>query len=653
MRQGTIIVAAVSAIIAYHGHGFTSPITQLQRLPVSTSQFATMLSTNEKRPLDVMNITEIINLLEQTYPDNTSNSSSISINGKKKWTKTRDYLYQYRASLSPTSSSSSSTTTTTTTTTSSKRKRKGRDPLTLSNIQQIISFLQSTFPNNTALQSTIIQKSPRILGQYHSIDSRLVPTVEFLNGLYGNMGTNDDMFVEAISRNTNLLLLRGVGYNAAAGRGRGGEGDGSSNDNMNREVEEYLQNDLDMPSSAIVKLKRNHPKVFQLSLKDKVKPAIKYLHSLLGHNNIHEDVLPASMSARQLRKKVAKIVSCHPQVLQLDVTSNLEPTAYFLRDACDFTDTELANVITAAPGVLGLSVEENLKPTLQLIKDILESSVEQVNEDDNHCSNFVVHLRKCILRHPQILALSLNNLRAKRDYFNSIDSCRHDSSSMVQGDGDTEGTGKRKPSLAARILQSAPSVYSLSLEGNIIPKVEYLSTTLWGSSFNMLSENIHEYPPIMTLSLEDNIIPTISFYNMTGFFNCKRNIRGRYVATSLYKRLLPRWHFMLQEQEKQQKQQLEQLESLVTKAGNDGTKYNITTSTTSSTVILPPLHLLAGASDDKFCPHMKLSLNDFRAFKDEAGPRLKFTSQFDRWLKTGRAIDLTTTEAIVEEHNTN
>ena len=653
MRQGTIIVAAVSAIIAYHGHGFTSPITQLQRLPVSTSQFATMLSTNEKRPLDVMNITEIINLLEQTYPDNTSNSSSSSINGKKKWTKTRDYLYQYRASLSPTSSSSSSSTTTTS---SSKRKRKGRDPLTLSNIQQIISFLQSTFPNNTALQSTIIQKSPRILGQYHSIDSRLVPTVEFLNGLYGNMGTNDDMFVEAISRNTNLLLLRGVGYNAAAGRGRGGEGDGSSNDNMNREVEEYLQNDLDMPSSAIVKLKRNHPKVFQLSLKDKVKPAIKYLHSLLGHNNIHEDVLPASMSARQLRKKVAKIVSCHPQVLQLDVASNLEPTTCFLRDACDFTDTELGQVIFAAPGVLGLSVEENLKPTLQLIKDILKSSVEQEvggNEDDNDCSNFVVQLRKCILRHPQILALSLNNLRAKRDYFNSIDSSSDESSSMVEDNKGTESTEKRKPSLAARILQSAPSVYSLSLEGNIIPKVEYLSTTLWGSSFNMLSENIHEYPPIMTLSLEDNIIPTISFYNMTGFLELKRNIRGRYVATSLYKRLLPRWHFMLQEQEKQQKQQLEQLESLVTKADNDGPKYNITTSTTSSTVILPPLHLLAGASDDKFCRQMKLSLKDFQAFKDEAGPRLKFSSQFDRWLKTGRPIDLTTAEAIVEEHNTN
>ena len=589
-----------------------------------------------------MNITEIINLLQQTYPDNTSNSSS-SVNGKKKWTKTSNYLYQYRASLSPTSSSSS--------TSSSKRKRKRRDPLTLSNIQQIISFLQSTFPKNVTLQSTIIQKSPRILGQYHSIDSRLVPTVEFLHGLYG-----DDMFVEAISRNTDLLLLRGIGYNAA-GRGRR-EGDSNSNDNMNVEVEEYLQNELDMSSSAIVKLKRNHPKVFQLSLKDKVKPAMKYLHSLLGHNNIHENV-PASLS-RQQKKKVAKIVSCHPQVLQLDVTSNLEPTACFLRDACDFTDTELANVISAAPGVLGLSVEENLQPTLQLIEDILKSSVKQevgVNEIDYDRSNFVVQLRKCILRHPQILALSLDNLRSKRDYFNSIDSSCDGSSSMVQNN---EGTEKRKPSLAARILQNSPSVYSLSLEGNIIPKVEYL-TTIWGSSFNMptdssfsgesgrdiLSENIHEYPPIMTLSLEDNIIPTISFYNMTGYLALKGNIRGRYVATSLYKRLLPRWHFMLQEQEKQQKQQLEQLESLVTKAGNDELpKYNITTSTTSSTVILPPLHLLAGASDDKFCRQMKLSLNDFQAFKDEEGPRLKFSSQFDRWLKTGRAIDLTTTEVI-------
>ena len=113
----------------------------------------------------------------------------------------------------------------------------------------------------------------------------------------------------------------------------------------------------------------------------------------------------------------------------------------------------------------------------------------------------------------------IDNLHAKRDYFNSI------------------GIEKRQ-SLAKRILISAPSVYSLSLENNIIPKIEYLAT-LWGDNGSpqddnkrsFLLDNIYEYPHVLTLSMEDNINPTISFYNMTGYVKERNNIRGRYIAT--------------------------------------------------------------------------------------------------------------------------
>ena len=53
---------------------------------------------------------------------------------------------------------------------------------------------------------------------------------------------------------------------------------------------------------------------------------------------------------------------------------------------------------------------------------------------------------------------------------------------------------------------------------------------------------------------------------------------------------------------------------------------------------------MSGASDDAFCRQMKLSLTDYLVFKEEAVPRLKFSSQFDRWLKTGRPIDLATNQ---------
>jgi hypothetical protein len=75
---------------------------------------------------------------------------------------------------------------------------------------------------------------------------------------------------------------------------------------------------------------------------------------------------------------------------------------------------------------------------------------------------------------------------------------------------------------------------------------------------------------------------------------------------------------------------------------DDVNKISKTTSSqiTRDKVQLPPLHLLAGATDEVFCRQLNLSLGEYTKFKEEAIPRLKFNSQFDRWLKTGRPIDL-------------
>mmetsp|Transcript_24898 Transcript_24898/g.33154 ORF Transcript_24898/g.33154 Transcript_24898/m.33154 type:complete len:286 (+) Transcript_24898:375-1232(+) len=282
-------------------------------------------------------------------------------------------------------------------------------------------------------------------------------------------------------------------------------------------------------------------------------------------------------------------------------------------------------------------------------------------------------------------------------------------------------------SLAARILISAPSVYSLSLQQNIAPKVHCLAK-LWGvadyqlhyqqqqhndvsttnndmtymppttttstkrksakeKEENILSRRLYEYPPVLTLSLEGNVQPTIHFYNATGYVrldcdgnlvlssslssikkevgdndndsNNKRSgdvhdnddtktttntitttIRARYLATSLFNRLLPRWHYLkekgvqrlstatLQQQQQQQ----------VQKENNNNNK-NVIQYQKMNKSELPPLHLLAGASDAEFCQQLRLNRDDYNSFKEEAVPRLKFGSQFETWLKTGRPID--------------
>jgi hypothetical protein len=609
---------------------FVAPFTRPARLLSVLAAHTTLAdeTTAHKRSMDVR---ELMQLLEETYPSPIidANQDGNNNNKKQQWARTRKYLYQYRANLSRNTNTSGSTELPT-----KKRKRttRNRGPLTITHIEKIISFLETTFPNQPELQAHILQSTPRILSKHHSIESRLLPTVDFLKELYGDMAGSDGkkgtMFYEAIKRNSNLLLVRGVGYVGGENTRSDNESDdkNSSCSSSSAEVEEYLQNVVGISSQGIAKLKKNQPTLFQLSLKNKVQPAVEYLLTLLGQSSSMK-----SIPSKQ-KKQLIKIVTKHPNLLQLGVDSNLKPTAFFLRDYCELTDDELATIIGSNPSVLGLAVDGNLRPKMQLLTNVLaEGSMKQGGNAESDVTKTA--LRKSILKHPQVLALSSSNICTKVDYFDEIDV--------------RSNSGNNGHTLAARLLMTAPSVYSLSLADNIKPKVDYLAV-LWG--WPSLSDKLVECP-LLTLSM-DNIQQTLSFYNMTGYIDLPNedgeggsqqnasSVRSRYIATSLYNRLLPRWNFLLKEQERK-----EQLLGVLAVNGDisrvETTKYNLPSSKTPrDKVLLPPLHLLAGASDEVFCRQLNLSLSEYTTFKEEAVPRLKFNSQFDRWLKTGRPIDV-------------
>jgi hypothetical protein len=281
----------------------------------------------------------------------------------------------------------------------------------------------------------------------------------------------------------------------------------------------------------------------------------------------------------------------------------------FLMERCQLSKSDAAALIKTSPGILGLSVEDNLRPTLDFLSTLLE--------------NDTCLLRKCLTGHAQLLALSLKNLQQKVDYFDAIDG------------QETSGT-----SLASRIAIRSPAVFSLSLRNNIIPTVEFLAK-VWGTTppkvcwhgdaitvttaqalssppiqtKDSLSSLLQEFPTVLTLSLEGNIQPTLTFFNRTGYTSLSsdwrldpklRPIRGRYIASSLFNRLLPRWHHLI----------------------------------ANGRVEMPPLHLIVGATDRAFCEQMGFDFEDYALFKDQSVPRLKFSSQFDTWLKTGRPIDV-------------
>jgi hypothetical protein len=55
---------------------------------------------------------------------------------------------------------------------------------------------------------------------------------------------------------------------------------------------------------------------------------------------------------------------------------------------------------------------------------------------------------------------------------------------------------------------------------------------------------------------------------------------------------------------------------------------------------MPSLHILSVASDETYCGYLMVEPKEYRAFKIDTIPRLKFSSQFDTWLRTGIPIDV-------------
>jgi mTERF len=461
--------------------------------------------------------------------------------------------------------------------------------LTLQQTRKVLEFLDGVVVDRDA-QRAIVLHSPRILTK--NVQTRLRPTVDFLLSLYGT-----ELFHVAIRRNPDLLLTSGTGYDG---------------DNLDL-VEVFLQQDLNLSRKSIGLLKKSHPQFFMLSMVQLLS-VVSFLRSVLEPQTNTDCTADDS---RRATKVIGKLVQTHPMIFHLSVEENLKPRLRFLQERCCFRDHDLASLIKSSSGsILGLSVSDNLSPTIDLLSTLLSVS----------------ELRKSLFSHPQILGLSLENLRTKIDFFHKIDQL------------DPSWDPKRI-SLASRVLMKAPAVYSLSLPGNIVPTVQFLAR-IWGQptleeeeeqanlepldhpvgtskheTHSLLGTLLRECPTILSMSLHGNIQPTVYFYARAGYIVLDDDdrlqpfpdgtmtvIRGRYITASLFTRLLPRWHYCQQ------------------KSGGDA-------------FVAPPLYILAGTTDEAFCSRYGYDISDYAKFKETEIPRLKFSSQFETWIHTGKAID--------------
>lgn len=361
--------------------------------------------------------------------------------------------------------------------------------LSLEQVKEVITFLDSLV--SKSVSKHILQTTPRILSK--PVRSFLRPTADFLLDLWG-----PSLFEEAMNRNPRLLLSSGVGY--TTNRRSSASTTASSQDG---DIEKLLIERTSLSSRAVAKLKRTAPYIFGLP-PTKVESLLGFLSDLLQHGNSSHKPIP---------RIVGKLVSSYPFLLNLSAENNLQPRIDFLSTRCGLNVTDVAKLVQSKGGgsILGLSVDKNLKPTVDFLTKLLD--------------NDPVALRKCVLAHPQLLALSISNLQSKVDYFDSLG-----------------------PSMATRIAFRCPAVFSLSLNENIIPTIDFLSK-VWGVvptdgqlTSITLANYLQEYPNILTLSLVGNIQTTMNFFNRTGYtvldsdWNLmpgQQRIRGRYIAASL------------------------------------------------------------------------------------------------------------------------
>ena len=560
--------------------------------------------------------------------------------------------------------------------------------ITLKQIQSVMSYLDSVL-GSAELTNAVLQSTPRIIRK--SVETQLKPTVEFLQSIY-----SDDLFLKAIERNPRLLVTSGVGYDGSK-RNAGGE-----------DVEKYLTTELGLAESAVTRLKRANPTIFQFSVEGQIRPVADYLVLLFAATTGGGELTQVQLA--KARKLAGKVVKTCPAVLGLSVASNLMPKLNFLKARCGLDHLALAKIVDTYPELLGLSLSLNIQPTIDYLSNILLDCSAEDLPDDAVEEDFAMWLedaqeplRKCISRHPQIFGLSIENLRSKVSYFDKIDSIISvDAALDIMAKEEWKGQKENEQShnkhvkvqsLAARVLSAAPSTYSLSLENNIIPKTECLAK-LWGADIsagadlvletirddengcrlksllpksNILRSALSEYPPVLTLSIEGNLLPTIDFYNRTGYVHLDQEgratsfldddeennsdrlgtsvIRARYLATSLFNRLLPRWHYY-----KTQRPDSSEYTSLVDDplcsidtVGNNEANGDATSGGNNcqneARASRPPLHLLAGASDAQFCAKCNFELESYEQYRQDEAGKLKFNWQFAEWVKTGRPID--------------
>ena len=87
-----------------------------------------------------------------------------------------------------------------------------------------------------------------------------------------------------------------------------------------------------------------------------------------------------------------------------------------------------------------------------------------------------------------------------------------------------------------RVLDAHPTTFTLSLDQNIIPTVDFLMHEV---CLKNVEKEIEQNPSILGVSIDFNLKPTVAFLEASGY-DLQQDLRGRHLTASLTGRIMPR-----------------------------------------------------------------------------------------------------------------
>jgi hypothetical protein len=237
------------------------------------------------------------------------------------------------------------------------------------NIDPTLSALEEALSLSPDELARIFIRSPAVIGL--NVDDTLMPRISALRELFG-IGT---VGVRRMVLRHPTLLKYSIDANV-------------------RPTAEALRLLLGLSDSELRSLVLKYPQALSLNAKLNIEPSLTALRELLwlegAAGAAGADGVDGVDGADAATADVRRIVTRFPQVLGMNVCSNLRPKLMYLRSALDCSGSELRQMVMRHPGVLGSSLERCIRPNVDLWARSLPSGHQLSSMVEQHGLRFLV-----------------------------------------------------------------------------------------------------------------------------------------------------------------------------------------------------------------------------------------------------------------------